>query len=259
MAKSDHRNVIDLATQPYACRNCRLLQMCGPDEVAEPAARQLNAIVRHRVPLARHAVLFREGDPFRSIYIVFAGAMKTFTCSYDGDEQVMAFYLAGELVGLDGVHTGTHGCGAMALDRSSVCEIPFDKLEALAQDIPGLLHQILCMMSKEILQDEETMLLLGKKTADERLASLLWSLARRFRERGGAGDEFRLPMSRDDIANYLGLAHETVSRLFSRFQRQGLLSVRGKQVHINDFAHLEILAGVAGGEPGRAGLTSRPP
>ncbi len=255
MAETTHRNVIDLVAPPHACRHCGLLQLCDHGQVTTPAIEQLSAIVRHRVPLARGAALFHEGEPFRSIYVVFSGAMKTFTCSYDGDEQIVAFYLAGELVGVDGVHTGSHGSSAVALDRASVCEIPFEKLETLAQDIPGLLHQMLCMMSKEILQDEETMLLLGKKTADERLASLLLSLARRFREQGYSAQEFHLPMSRDDIANYLGLAHETVSRLFSRFQRQGLLTVRGKHVCVNNLAQLEILAGVpgAGAKTGRAG------
>ena len=257
MTATPQQNVVDLAAHPCACRNCRLLPLCEPGHAKVSTIEKLSAIIRHRLPLSRGGAVFREGDPFRSVYIVSSGAMKTFTCSCDGDEQIMGFYLAGELVGMDGVHTGSHGCSAVALDRSSVCEIPFEKFETLAQRIPGLLHQMLCMMSKEILRDEETMLLLGKKTADERLASLLLSLARRFQERGYSAHEFHLPMSRDDIANYLGLAHETVSRLFSRIQRQGLLAVRGKHLRINDFTQLEILAGSpgTGHDTGRSGLT----
>lgn len=246
MTEIPQQNVVDIAARPYACRHCCLASWCDRGDADGPVADQLGAIVRHRVPLPRGTTLFHAGDPFGSVYIVYAGAIKTFTCSCEGDEQVMGFYLAGELVGMDGVHSGSHGCSALALDRSSVCEIPFDRFEALAQRVPGLLHRMLCMMSKEILQDEEAMVLLGKKTADERLASLLMNLARRFQERGYSAREFHLPMSRDDIANYLGLAHETVSRLFSRLQRQGLLTVRGKYLRINDFAQLEILAGSTG-------------
>lgn len=226
---------------PYSCRFCRLSSLCQAG--TWDAGGDCQPVIRHGVALPRDAVLFREGERFRSLYIVFSGALKTFTCCLDGNQQIIGFYLSGELVGMDGVHTGAHGCSAVALGATSVCEIRFARLEALAPRVPGLLHQMLCMMSAEILHDEEAMLLLGKKTADERLASLLLNLARRLHDRGYSPREFRLPMSRDDIANYLGLAHETVSRLFTRFQRHGYITVRGRNLRIDNLDQLEILAG----------------
>ena len=244
MAQSSQGNVIDLPKRSFACSHCCLEQLCEPCDAPGPMMERLEPIVRHRLPLRRGDTLFNAGDAFSALYLIYSGTVKTFTFTRDGNEQITGFHLPGGLVGIDGIHRGIHWSSAVALDKSSVCEIPFEKLEALAQQVPGLLHQLLSAISREILQDVATMQLLGKKAAEERLASLLLSLTTRFRERGYSAQEINLPMSRDDIANYLGMAHETVSRLFSRFQRQGLLAVKGKHLWIRDFDKLRTLAGM---------------
>ena len=158
-------------------------------------------------------------------------------------EQITGFHLPGELVGFDAISKNSHRTYAKAMETSSICEIPFEKLETLACKLPSLQHQLLSIMSKEIHHDEEMLSLLGKKSADQKLASLLLGLSARHRERGFSATEFSLSMSRTDIGNYLGLAVETVSRLFTRFHEQGLLETHGKLVTIKDLDALRNLTG----------------
>ena len=119
-----------------------------------------------------------------------------------------------------------------------MCEIPFSQLETLSQQIPSLQHHFFRLMSNEIRADRELHMLLGKKSADDRVASLLLSLSARHQRRGLSDHRFRLPMSRYDIANYLGMAVETVSRIFTRFQQQQWLRVTGRDIEILDRARL---------------------
>jgi CRP/FNR family transcriptional regulator len=177
------------------------------------------------------------------VYAVRSGSLKTFSIMADGREQVTGFYLPGELVGLDAISLGRHPSSAKALESSSICELSFLDLEALGEQIPGLQRQILRVMSRELLDDELLLMLIGKKTAEERLAAFLVTLAMRFRLRGFSATEYNLSMSRSDIGNYLGLAVETVSRLFTRFQHEELLSVKRRRIHIHDLEKLSMLAG----------------
>jgi CRP/FNR family transcriptional regulator len=127
-----------------------------------------------------------------------------------------------------------------------VCEVPFDRFEELGEEVPSLPRQMLRVMSKTILHDQTLLAYLSKKTAEERLAGFLFSLSQRFSQRGFSAREFNLSMSRVDIGNYLALAEETVSRLFTRFQEQHLLSVARKHVRLHDLDRLRELAGATG-------------
>jgi CRP/FNR family transcriptional regulator, anaerobic regulatory protein len=135
---------------------------------------------------------------------------------------------------MDGISTAHHMSSAKALETASVCEIPFQRLEELSSKIPTLQHHFFSLMSREIQADRELHMLLSKKSADDRIASLLLSFAARQQRRGLSSQRIRLPMSRYDIANYLGLAVETVSRIFTRFQQQGMLAVEGREIEILD-------------------------
>jgi CRP/FNR family transcriptional regulator len=241
-AQHSTATVIDISALRVACKDCSLFQLCLPLGIGDEDLERLEQIIKRRRPVKRGEYLFRNGDAFHSIYAVKSGSIKTFTFTEDGREQVTGFHLPGELFGLDAINSGSHCCSAVALERSSVCEIPFDRLEELGKTVPSLLNQMLRIMSKEIQQDR-TLLHLGKKSADERLAGFLWSIARRLWERGFDGSEYRLSMSRNDIGNYLGLAVETVSRLFTQFQAEGLLTARAKQIQIHDLDRLRALAG----------------
>lgn len=244
MAEPGERKIISLASMKAACGNCSLQQLCLPIGIAVEDIDRLDAIVRRRRPMSRGSHVFHMGDHFDALFAIRSGSVKTYTLSDDGTEQVTGFHLTGEIIGLDAINTGRHPCAAKVLETTSVCEIPFEQLENLSVEVPALGRQLLRVMSREIQADDALMLLLGKKSADERLAALLVSLSRRYKERGFSASEFQLTMSRNDIGNYLGLAVETVSRLFTRFQEQGLIGVNHRQVKLLQTDRLRELAGV---------------
>ena len=219
-------------SQRVSCNDCSLSAVCLPLAVTTGQLEELDSIIKRSRPLKRGEHLFRAADPFESVYAVRSGAVKTYSLSEEGEEQVTGFYLPGEILGMDGISRARHMSSAKALESASVCEIPFSRLEELSARIPTLQHHFFQLMSKEIQSDHELHLLLGKKSAEDRVAALLISLADRHRNRGLSPDRFRLPMSRYDIANYLGLAVETVSRIFTRFQQQGLVSTEGREIQI---------------------------
>ncbi len=236
--------VVSLRDIKVACQECSLNEICLPVGIGHNDLDRLDSIIERKRPLLRGAHLFRIGAPFQCLYAVRSGSLKTYATSEDGQEQVMGFHLPGELIGLDAIAEGKHPLAAKALETTSICEIPFHDLETLSAQLPGLQHQLLRVMSKEIRDDEQNMVILGQKSAEERLASFLIGLSNRFRRRGFSANQFNLSMSRSDIGNYLGLALETVSRLFTRFQNEGLLRVDRKHVELLDRDRLLVFSGV---------------
>jgi len=130
----------------------------------------------------------------------------------------------------------------MMLETTMVCEVPIDVLEVYSKEVPSIRQQMLKILSQEILDNQELMLLLGKKNADERLATFLLSLSRRYQRRSYSPTTFNLSMSRSDIGNYLGIAEETVCRVFTRFQNEGLLTTDRRQVRLHDLEQLNNIA-----------------
>jgi CRP/FNR family transcriptional regulator len=207
---------------------------------------RLDDIVKRTRPLHRGDFLFRNGDRFRSLYVVKTGSLKTFAPSAEGGEQVLGFHLPGEIVGLDAIDKEAHACSAKVLETSAICEIPFSRLEELTASIPSLQHQMFRLLSKEIGYDTDMLLLLGKKSAEERLGAFLLSMSQRLAKRGLSPTDFYLSMSRHEIGNYLGLAVETVSRLFTRFQEDRLMRVDRKHIELFDLDGLESLVNGVG-------------
>ncbi len=240
--------VISFETIRVACKNCSIATLCLPMSLTPDDVERLDSIVRRSRPLHRGDYLFRSGERFRSLYVVKTGSVKSYAPSEEGGEQVLGFHLPGEIIGLDAIEKELHLCSAKVLETSAICEVPFFRLLELSSSIPSLQHQIYRLLSKEIGHDTEMLLLLGKKSAEERLAAFLLSMSKRLRKRGLCPTDFFLSMSRHEIGNYLGLAVETVSRLFTRFQDEGLLKVDRKHVELIDLGALEaIVTGVAAG------------
>jgi len=225
------------------CKDCSLATLCLPLSLNMEDMNSLDEIVKRGRPLKKGEFLFRQSDVFDSVFAVRSGALKTFSLSDSGEEQITGFHLPSELVGLSGMDTETYPVSAQALETTSICEIPFERLDELSILLPQLRRQLMRVMSREIRDDQQMMLLLSKKTADERIATFLVNLSARFRARGFSPNQFRLAMSRNEIGNYLGLAVETVSRVFTRFQQNQLLEAEGKSVHILDPIELCALAG----------------
>jgi CRP/FNR family transcriptional regulator, anaerobic regulatory protein len=238
------RQIIDFVAIRSACENCRLAALCLPAGLEIGELKRLEQLVRRPHPLRRGETLFRASERMHAVYAVRAGSFRTYYLAEDGREKVLGFHLPGELLGFDGLGSGRHRCTADALETASVCELPVEQLQELADRLPSLNHQLYRLMSQEIAHDQEIMLLLSDKNAQERLATFLLNLAQRFAERGFSAGEFHLSMSRQNIANYLGLTLETVSRTFSHFQKDGLLSVERRHVRLLDKQGLAAVAGL---------------
>lgn len=243
MIKQTMKNQIPTATALMnpGCNQCSLSKLCIPIAVNSEDIDRLDEIISRGRVLERGERIFEQDAPFTSCYAVRSGAVKTYTLSSDGEEQVTGFYLPGEVIGLDSIHMNQYSGTATALERTRVCEIPLGQLDEIADEIPGLQHHFMHLMSQEIRDSRQLTLLLSKKTAEERIASLLLSLSSRFSRRRLSGTEFRLPMPRSDIGNFLGLAVETISRVLTRFQNQGLVKVRGRDVEILSLEGLKDL------------------
>lgn len=235
--------VISFEMLRVACRNCSLSSLCLPMGLAPDDVERLDDIVKRTRPLHRGDYIFRSGERFRSLYVVKTGSVKTYAPGEDGGEQVLGFHLPGEVIGLDAIDSEVHACAARAMETSAICEVPFSQLEELTTALPSLQHQMYRLLSKEIGHDTEMLLLLGKKNAEERLAAFLLNMSQRLHQRGLSATDFHLSMSRHEIGNYLGLAVETVSRLFTRFQEEGLLRVDRKHIEFLDTGALEAILG----------------
>lgn len=231
--------VIDFTKIKVSCENCNLHELCLPRGLDGSDLEKLDRIVTRTQPLHKGDVLFNAGDRFQNLYAVRTGCIKVTASSNDGDEQILGFYLPGEILGLDGIEKGVHGCTAIALDTSSLCSIDFNNLSEVCRQLPALNEQMFRLMGRELSHDNQLLLTVTKKNADGRVATFLLSLSTRFHRLGYSATEFRLPMSRSEIGNYLGLTFETVSRSLNRFQKQGLIGINNKYITILDMPALK--------------------
>ena len=236
-------NPICAHTLKVSCSSCSLRELCLPIGLNREEMSQLDAVIRQSRRLKRGEYMFRAGEPFKSMFAIRTGFFKTCISSHDGREQVTGFQMSGELLGLDGVSSGAHGCDAVALEDAEVCELPFVRMESLGREIPSLQHHFFRLMSREIVRDQSVMLLLGNMKAEERLAAFLLNLSQRFSARGFAANDFILRMSREEIGSFLGLKLETVSRTLSKFQSQGWITVEHKHIQLIQPERLKDLVG----------------
>ncbi|OHV07589.1 fumarate/nitrate reduction transcriptional regulator Fnr [Kushneria phosphatilytica] len=214
------------------CQTCSLSSLCLPVALKTGELDHFDAIIKRRPPLATGDCLFRQGDHFSNVYAIRSGSLKQVNFDHAGNEQITHFFLPGELVGFDGIDDGYHTGYAHAMEKTCICEIPFSHLETLAERIPQLRSQLFRSMSREMKEDHRLIRLLSCKTADERIAGFLINLAVRFQRCGHSSKTYRLPMTRTDISNHLGLALETVSRVLKRFRDNHLVAIRGRDVQI---------------------------
>ncbi|MDH4175256.1 MAG: fumarate/nitrate reduction transcriptional regulator Fnr [Betaproteobacteria bacterium] len=220
------------------CSSCNLRELCLPAGLCAEDLERVENVVYARRRVKRGETLFQAGGEFSAVYAIRSGFFKTNLLDNDGREQVTGFFMGGELLGMDGIAGAYHGT-AIALEDSEVCILPYALIEDLSRDVPALQRRLHAVLAREIARDHGVMMLLGSMRAEERLATFLLNLSRRFRRRGYSATEFHLRMTRDEIGSYLGLKLETVSRLFSSFQKDGLIDVQQKHVRIRDSEGLE--------------------
>lgn len=225
------------------CQDCGFSQLCLPFSLSDQEMTKLDDIIQRKRPLHKGDMLFESGTPLKSLYAVRTGSFKTFTLTEQGEQQITGFHLPGDVIGFDAINTEQHASYAEALETGMICEIPYHNLEALLGQLPKLRQQMMRLMSQDIQADQQMLLLLNRKTAEQKLATFLNHLASRYGNRGFSSKAFRLSMTRSDIGNYLGLTVETISRLLSKLHKDQIVEVDGKLITINDATALSQLAG----------------
>lgn len=231
----------------HPCWQCPQAKIClpkllSPSNTLSPQP-HLQNLVHHKKPLL-HAKenLFNQGSPFENIYIIRSGSVKTSIVSQNGEEHITGFYFPGDVVGTDGISISRYASTATALETASVCSIPFAELERMSSQIRSLQHYVFKLMALEIQREQRMMMLLCNTTAEQRVASFLMRMADHCQNRNLSASEFKLPMSRGELGNYLGLALETVCRVLTRFQKQGLLRLEHRFVMDLDRQALKSLS-----------------
>jgi CRP/FNR family transcriptional regulator len=223
----------------HFCSTCAFSSACLDNGYDKAKLHELHILVEHIGPFREGEHIFREGEPFGAIAAVRAGTVKTYVTDRDGRETVLGFFLPGELIGLSAISQDRYPCNAVALDSVALCRFSFPMIATLATRVPGIQQQLFRLLSEDI---GKASLLSGDYSAEERLAAFLVTLSRRYAARGFSATRFSLTMSRTDIANYLRLAPETVSRVLRRLQDAGVVEVERRELTLVDPARLEALA-----------------
>jgi CRP/FNR family transcriptional regulator len=232
----------DSRPRPFAvpshspCSACAVRDLTICATLEEPELAEMTAIVT-TLELTPGDPLFDEGQPADHLFNVTAGAVKIYKLLADGRRQMTGFLFPGDFLGL--ANEENYAYSAEAVTHTALCRFPRRKLERLLAQYPKMEHRLLGMASHELAVAQEQMLLLGRKTAREKIASFLLMLSRR----GQSGDPVSVPMSRNDIGDYLGLTTETVSRTFTQLKQGGSINLlQGGKVELNDRARLEDIA-----------------
>jgi len=204
---------------------------------------QLDTLVKERIRIEKGQPLFRQGETLNALFGLRLGSIKTQLEEENGQHQITGFFLPGEIIGLDGMIEGEHSSSAIAMEDSEVCVVRIEDIDDVSRYVPSLQHQIRRIMSKEIARSHQVLLALGSMRSEQRLAAFLINMSQRLAALGYSSTDFVMRMGREEIGNYLGLTIETVSRLFSRFARDGLIRVSQREVRILDIAALHELVG----------------
>jgi len=236
MGTTQSTQPVDIERLRKACSRCSLQDLCLPAGISAQDLGTLDDLVETLGPLHDGDHLFRQGDAFHSLYTVRSGCIKSYVDSESGEEQVLGFHLPGELVGMDAIYRGSHQCSAVILDTTMVCRLPFAELSDLTRHIPSLQRQLFRLMSRDLQTSQS---LSAQHSVEERMAAFLLGFGDRMQSHGFSPSHFVLPMSRQDIASYLHLAPETVSRVLSRFATDSLIEISRRDIKLKNRSDLE--------------------
>jgi len=222
-----------------ACSRCSLVELCLPKGLTQKELAIFEKAITRKKPLRRGECLYRAGEEMMFLYAVKTGAFKANINSADGQENIVGFFLPGELLGLDGIASAQYQCDMIALGDTHVCQLSYHEFDHVADQFPVLRQEILSVSSSNMTTAQKMLLYIGKRPVEERLAMFLVSMSQRFAARGLSGSHFELPMSRHDISNYLGMAPETISRQFKKMQDQKLVSIQNRDIVIENLQALQ--------------------
>ncbi len=239
MGTCAHKSTVEFGPAHRACRFCSLNELCWPTGVDPADLERLQSMVRRTGLLAAGSILFRVGDPFTAIYAVRSGCIKSYSIDAGGHELVHGFHLPGEVLGFDAVYPDRHRCNALILERSSMCIIPYRDIARLSADFQSLYDQVLRLMGREF---SRQLMFAEGSGAIQRIASFLLDMDTRLGSAATPEHEFSLPMSREDISNYLGITPETLSRLFAKLRGKGLIDFDRRKIFLADPIRLDLIA-----------------
>ncbi|MET0067903.1 MAG: helix-turn-helix domain-containing protein [Candidatus Thiodiazotropha sp.] len=228
--------------QEVACRECGLDPICQVLDYAEPESGVPDGVLARRTPIRRGEMLMAHNQPFHAIYAVKSGSFKALTWDLSNSERVVGFFLPGDLIGSDGLATKRYSYTVRALEESSVCSLEIDALTRVGRSREAIQEALITLLGQEMAMSHMVTTSLIQQNAEQRLAAFILSLARRSSLRGLSSQELGLSMSRSDIASYLGLARETVSRILTRFQKSRLIQLRKHTLKVLDSSALERLS-----------------
>lgn len=240
---NNSNNKYTLGNSLNNCKNCHLLKLCIAAKLNESELNEFSELVIRRRNFQKGEVPFLAGYEARSLYMIRTGSMKSYIDSIDGERHITSFQFPGDLFGMDGIEDKVHVSSIQALESTSVCELNFKAFEQLGERIPMLQHQMLRFFSREILRKNNVLMLLSNMLGKRRFASFLIDISKSINAHNLITHNFNLSMKRRDIANYLGMTIESLSRLFSRFQELKLINVKNSRIEINDFDGLQDIVG----------------
>lgn len=225
-----------------SCAKCAMQRICFAKGLYESDLTLLDQLVDRKPTINKGEFLFTPDQAFQSLFAIRAGIVKVYSLGENQSETIHGFYLAGDIVGMDALAFDKHQFYAIALDTTSVCAIPYQQLTDLATQIPNLNNQVFTLMSNEIVAGRLHSTLLTQKNAEQRLADFIIGMSEKYKSRGYEHAQFRLNILHRDVANYLNLTPETVSRILAKFQKEDLVTWKKKEVQIHNEALLSELA-----------------
>ena len=244
MPSSDQTNITQLDELRRLCARCSLRHLCLPAGLSGEQVDTLERHVQKRRPIQAGNHLIHAGQPSRAIYVVRNGAFKSYELLENGDRQIVGLHLPGELFGLDALAGDYYRLSAEALETSTICALPLDDFHRTAREVPDVTRRIMTTVSRELLGAAENHSLLARRSALERVASFLHRYAQRLDRAGRNAYSFELALSRQELANFLGLQLETVSRAFSRLREAGIINAERRLVEILSSDGLARAAGI---------------
>lgn len=221
------------------CHRCKLRNLCTVNTLSASELKKFSDVTIHDEKWDRGEHLFFPGDRLRFIYIVHSGSFKVYIANAKGDTQITGFYFQGDVLDLNLSDHVTQNYGAVALESSTVCKIPLAEFDGMVNQYPALSNAFLKIMGREIILKQRMILLMSKMTAEQKIANFIVLMSRESKSRGYSASVFKLSMLRMDVANYLGLAIETVSRTLKSFQNKGIINIQRHQISIEDFEALK--------------------
>jgi len=227
-------------TKYVECEDCSMNSVCQPVTTVNQSINLSDSYLHRRIS---SKVLFQQSTPLTDIYAVSSGAYKLCQKTDDGDENIIGLRFPGELIGEDALYLKTYNYTAIAVGESSVCKVCVEQMTSCGKLVPEIQQNFIDLLSRQsYVRQRNFQAYIGKKSADSLLAAFLLNIIERNADYTGNDDYIELPISRNDVANFLGLRRETLSRVFSKFQKEQLIQVEGKKIQLLEQDRLHKLA-----------------